>query len=184
MNPSPHHWKTWLAKRRRHKMHLPDHKRAAVLIGLTLEEQPKILLTVRSAHLPTHKGQIAFPGGKIEQGESIEDAALREAEEEVHLPPNNVTTLGRLDDEYTPTGYHVTPVLACFSPDVLLSCSDEVDQILWPPLYKLREQSGEPQQRKLTNGQIVELYTYYWQSYRIWGMTGRMIHTLLEEIEI
>lgn len=152
-------------------------------MGLTLETHPKMLLTVRSAHLPTHKGQIAFPGGKIEQNESIENAALREAEEEVHLSPNDVTILGCLDDEYTPTGYHVTPVVACFSPHISLACSSEVDRILWPSLDKLREQSGEPELKTLPDGQTIELYTYYWQTHRIWGMTGRMIHTLLQGME-
>jgi len=86
---------------------------AAVLVPIVLRAQPTVLLTERSAHLSTHSGQIAFPGGKCDPHDaSPEAAALREAYEEVGLPAHHVQVLGRLPIYVTGTAFSVTPVVA------------------------------------------------------------------------
>ncbi|NUQ17251.1 MAG: CoA pyrophosphatase, partial [Sphingomonas sp.] len=85
-------------------------KQAAVLIGITVREEPGVLLTVRREHLRAHAGQIAFPGGRLEQGEDPVADALREAHEEILLDPAAVELVGTIEPYRTVTGYVVTPV--------------------------------------------------------------------------
>ncbi len=115
LGPEGDPWADWQRGRTRQTLHLPHYRRAAVLVGLTREADPRVLLTLRSAHLPTHQGQISFPGGSLEVGEGVVQAALREAWEEVGLEKEGVTVLGELDDVFTPAGFHVTPVLCRLS---------------------------------------------------------------------
>src|SRR5215472_6843030 len=91
---------------------------AAVLVPLVNRESGlTVLFTERSPHLPDHPGQISFPGGRIDPGDSdARNAALREAEEEIGLPRERVTLLGDLADYDTVTGYRVTPVVGWVEP--------------------------------------------------------------------
>ena len=94
---------------------------AAVLIPIVqrdlAEGGPTILLTLRTAHLSTHSGQIAFPGGKVDRDDaSVRAAALREAHEEVGLEPRHAEVIGELPVYVTGTGFHVTPVVALVQP--------------------------------------------------------------------
>ncbi|GAA5512031.1 putative Nudix hydrolase NudL [Deinococcus carri] len=173
-------WAVWLSCRLRTPLHLPDYRRAAVLVALTRERDPRVLLTVRSADLPTHRGQISFPGGSLEARESPVQAALREAEEEVGLDPRMVTVLGELDDVFTPVGFHVTPVLARIPAEPRLTLTAEVAQIILPSLGELRSLDVVRETRLLPDGQRVPLYRYPWQGHDIWGMTARVLHDLLE----
>ncbi len=172
-------WEGWLAARRRQTLHLPDYRPAAVLVALTREADPRVLLTVRSSELPTHRGQIAFPGGSLEAGESVIAGAVREAWEEVGLDPATVTVLGEMDDVYTPAGFHVTPVLARVPAQPALKLSGEVDQLLLPTLSELRALTPTQENRQMPDGQPVILYRYPWQGHDIWGMTARVVHELL-----
>jgi 8-oxo-dGTP pyrophosphatase MutT (NUDIX family) len=174
-------WAGWLAGRRRQPLHLPQYRPAAVLVALTRETDPRVLLTVRSAALPTHRGQIAFPGGSLEAGESVTAAAVREAWEEVGLNPGGITVLGELDDVFTPAGFHVTPVLARVPAQPVLKLSGEVAQILLPPLSELRALRPIVETRQMPDGQPAVLYRYPWQGHDIWGMTARVLHDLLTD---
>lgn len=172
-------WATWLAARQRQPLHLPNYRRAAVLVALTREPDPRVLLTVRSTELPTHQGQISFPGGSLEAGESVVDAALREAWEEVGLAPATAGVLGELDDVFTPVGFHVTPVLARIPAQPTLRLSGEVAQLLLPSLSELRALTPTRETRHMPDGQPVVLYRYPWQGHDIWGMTARVLHDLI-----
>nr|WP_184025216.1 CoA pyrophosphatase [Deinococcus budaensis] len=174
-------WAVWLGGRTRTPLHLPEYRRAAVLVALTREPDPRVLLTVRSAELPTHRGQISFPGGSLEAGETPVQGALREAEEEVGLDPGSVTVLGELDDVFTPVGFHVTPVLARLPAAPRLALSSEVAAILTPSLGELRALTVLRETRALPDGQRVPLYRYPWRGHDIWGMTARVLHDLLEQ---
>ncbi|MFT2719814.1 NUDIX hydrolase [Deinococcus sp. A31D244] len=174
-------WALWVGERERRSLHLPTYRRAAVLVALTREVDPRVLLTVRSADLPTHQGQISFPGGSLEAGETPTQAAVREAWEEVGLDPAQVTVLGELDDVFTPVGFHVTPVLARVPAEPTLTLSGEVAQLLLPSLADLRATPVVRETRALPDGQRVPLYRYPWQGHDIWGMTARVLHDLLTD---
>ncbi|GGR55305.1 coenzyme A pyrophosphatase [Deinococcus seoulensis] len=174
-------WALWVGERGRRSLHLPTYRRAAVLVALTREVDPRVLLTVRSADLPTHQGQISFPGGSLEAGETPPQAAVREAWEEVGLDPAQVTVLGELDDVFTPVGFHVTPVLARIPAEPTLTLSSEVAQLLLPSLVDLRATPVVRETRSLPDGQRVPLYRYPWQGHDIWGMTARVLHDLLTD---
>ncbi|CAM3673602.1 NUDIX hydrolase [Deinococcus frigens] len=177
LEPDP--WEGWLSARRRQPLHLPEYRRAAVLVALTREVDPRVLLTVRSSELPTHRGQIAFPGGSLESGEGVVAGAVREAWEEVGLDPAAVTVLGEMDDVYTPAGFHVTPVLTRIPAQPLLRLSGEVAQLLLPPLSELRALTPTRETRRMPDGQLAVLYRYPWQGHDIWGMTARVLRDLL-----
>ncbi|MBB6098446.1 8-oxo-dGTP pyrophosphatase MutT (NUDIX family) [Deinobacterium chartae] len=169
----------WLRRRERLTLELPQFRRAAVLVGLTRERDPKVLLTVRSSELPSHKGQIAFPGGSLEPGESVREAALREALEEVGLLPATVSIIGEMDDTFTPVGFHVTPVLARIPAHSDYASSDEVAEILEVPLSELRALQPRRTERVGPDGRRYDIYAYPWRGYNIWGMTARILHSLL-----
>ncbi|WP_027482152.1 NUDIX hydrolase, partial [Deinococcus pimensis] len=171
----------WLGARERRALHLPDYRRAAVLVALTDEADPRVLLTVRSHDLPTHKGQISFPGGRMESGETPVEAALREAWEEVGLPGDVVDVLGELDDAFTPIGFHVTPVLARVPAGLTYRPNAEVSRVIEPTLGELRALPEVRETRELPGGERHVLYRFAWQGHDIWGMTARILHDLVRE---
>jgi 8-oxo-dGTP pyrophosphatase MutT (NUDIX family) len=113
---------------------------AAVLIPIVLRDAaaggPTILLTLRTAHLSTHSGQIAFPGGKVDANDAgVRAAALREAHEEVGLPHSHVQVIGELPVYVTGTAFLVTPVVGLVQPDFILKPNpEEVADVFEVPL--------------------------------------------------
>ena len=94
---------------------------AAVLVAITDRPEPGLILTLRHADMRTHAGQVAFPGGRIDDGEDAQAAALREAWEELGLDPRQVEPIAALDAYRTITGYAVTAVVAVVPPDLPLA---------------------------------------------------------------
>ena len=115
-------------------------KQAAVLFPIVLRgeqgTEPHVLLTQRTLHLSSHAGQIAFPGGKVDQDDkSIEATALREAQEEVGLAPHLVDIVGRMPSYITGTSFHITPVVGLVSPTHVVTPNPyEVDAVFEVPL--------------------------------------------------
>jgi 8-oxo-dGTP pyrophosphatase MutT (NUDIX family) len=156
---------------------------AAVLIAVTDRHQPGVILTVRRPDLRRHPGQIAFPGGRIDPGESAGQAAVREAHEEVGLDPADVRVAGLLDDYCTITGYQVTPVLALIAPDLPLEPHEaEVSDLFEAPLAHLLDPANHLRRSALFEGQERHYYEIAWKGRNIWGATAAMIVNLSKRL--
>ncbi|WP_217125773.1 NUDIX hydrolase [Hydrogenophilus thiooxidans] len=154
---------------------------AAVLAVLTPhpEQGVSVLLTRRTPHLYHHPGQISFPGGRVEAGETPEQAALREAQEEVGLAPERVTILGALPAYVTVTGYRVTPLIA-WSPAVGLLTPDpfEVAEVFFTPLDHFADPARYLRLSLTYAGQPRYYWAAPWRHYFIWGATAAMLRQL------
>lgn len=159
---------------------------AAVLIAVcNIGGISHVLLTQRTDHLSSHSGQIAFPGGKIDQGETPVDAALREAQEEVGLTGAEV--LGAFGTYYSGSGYAITPVVAVLSEEPQLVCSeDEVADAFWVPLAFLMDQRHHEVESLSFKGKERYFYVMPYddgaQQRRIWGVTAGIIRTVQERL--
>jgi 8-oxo-dGTP pyrophosphatase MutT (NUDIX family) len=155
-------------------------KAAAVLVGLVEREDGlQMLLTQRHAGLSKHAGQIAFPGGRIDPGETAMAAALREAEEETGLPPHHVEVLGYLDGYLTVTGYFVAPVVALLTDGFVTSPQPgEVDEVFEVPLSFLLDAANRETHMREWNGLTRRYYAYPYGERYIWGATAGMIKNL------
>lgn len=152
---------------------------AAVLVAVTERAEPGVILTVRRADLRTHAGQIAFPGGRIDPGESAPEAAVREAWEELALDPARVDLVAELDSYRTITGYSVTPVLSVIPPDLPLQAHDaEVADWFEAPLAFLLDPQNHLRQRVVFEGRERHYYEILWNGRRIWGATAAMLVNL------
>ncbi|MEE9314884.1 MAG: CoA pyrophosphatase [Rhizobiaceae bacterium] len=167
-------------------------KEAAVLIPIIDRDgEAFVLLTQRTEHLSSHSGQVAFPGGKIDEGESNEQAALREAHEEVGLNPADVEVLGTFGTYFSGSGYSVAPVVGMVRGIPKLNISeDEVADVFEVPLsFLMNDANHIPETREWKNKEI----TYYTMPYkdenldppverRIWGLTAGIIHMVQERL--
>ncbi len=157
-----------------------EHTPAAVLVAITDRAAPGVLLTLRTDHLRTHAGQVAFPGGRIDptDGGPVA-AALREAEEEIGLPPAAVTVVGTADPYRTVTGYEVLPVIGVIPPDLPLAPHEhEVAAIFEAPLAHLLDPANHLLRTAEWRGAARTFYEIPWQDRRIWGATAAMIVNL------
>ncbi len=157
-------------------------RQAAVLVPIVLHPEPGLLLTRRTRHLKHHSGQIAFPGGSMEEVDaSPEDAALRETSEEVGLGRAEIEPCGRLDTYITRTGFEVTPVIGLICPPYRLSLQEvEVESAFEVPLRFFLDPESRQMDSRLYAGKIRYFYAYPYNSYYIWGATAGMINNLVE----
>lgn len=154
-------------------------KAAAVLVGVMDNMGPSVLLTQRTATLSKHGGQIAFPGGRIDDGESPLQAAVREAEEETGLASRFIEPLGYLDGYLTITGYFIVPVVARILPGFSFTPqAAEVDDIFDVPLPFLLDAKNRETQTRDWKGMTRRYYVYPYQQRHIWGATAGMIKNL------
>jgi len=157
---------------------------AAVLIALTDRPEPGTILTVRREHLRTHAGQIAFPGGRIDEGEEAIAAALREAHEELGLEPAAVEPIGSIEAYRTVTGYVVTPVIGVVPPNLpLYPHEHEVADWFEAPLAYLLDPANQRRQSALFQGKERTYYEIVWNERRIWGATAAMIINLSRRLQ-
>ncbi|NIA71646.1 CoA pyrophosphatase [Pelagibius litoralis] len=156
---------------------------AAVLVPIIdYGDRLSVLLTRRSEELPDHPGQISFPGGRVDPGDSdAEDAALREAEEEVGLTRDRVRLIGRLDTYVIRTGYCVIPVIGLVAPPLSLQPeAGEVDEIFEVPLTFFLDAANRQTHSRVFHGKTRFFYAYPYGDYFIWGATAGMISNLAE----
>lgn len=160
----------------------PTLKRAAVLIPLVPNGNGwSLLFSRRSANLAAHSGQIAFPGGGVESGESLEAAAVREADEEVGIGAEHIELIGRLDDLVTNSGFLVAPFVGIIDErvDYVLQAS-EVDEVFEVPIEALL-QVAQPEVRYVTfRRKSYPAYFYRYEQHEIWGLTGRILKHFLD----
>jgi 8-oxo-dGTP pyrophosphatase MutT (NUDIX family) len=158
---------------------------AAVLVGLVEHEEGlTVLLTRRSDTLRSHTGQIAFPGGRCDPGETPWVTALREANEEVGLDPACVTLAGLLHGYQTVTGFHVTPVVGFIDPRATFTPSpEEVADVFETPFDFLMDPANHQRQHRETpSGERRHFYAMPWNDRFIWGATAGMLRSLYERL--
>jgi 8-oxo-dGTP pyrophosphatase MutT (NUDIX family) len=159
----------------------PDLRQAAVLLPLLKAPAGLyVLFTVRSGGLSSHAGQISFPGGGLDPGESAEEAAVRETFEETGLRVGPQALWGRLDDQLSPARFVVTPVVAALPwPQALTLSPFEVEEVFTAPLAELRDLEPESEERQLY-GLTRRIYFYRWRERLIWGMTANILKNFLD----
>ncbi len=163
----------------------PKLRDAAVLIPVVdHSDGATVILTQRTQALRNHSGQIAFPGGKIDpEDPSPEDAALREADEEIGLTGAHVDVIGRLPDYVSGSGYRIAPVLSVVRPGFALTINpDEVDAAFEVPLSFLMDPANHRQQSRTWNNQRRYFYEMPFGERYIWGVTAGIIRTLYERL--
>jgi 8-oxo-dGTP pyrophosphatase MutT (NUDIX family) len=157
---------------------------AAVLVPIIDAPEPRLLLTVRHADLRSHAGQIAFPGGRLDPSDDGPvAAALREAEEEVGLPRDNVKVIGVSARYQTGSGYDITPVIGVIPDGLVLAPHEaEVSDIFEAPLAHVLAAANQSTRFENFGGAAVPYYEIIWQDYRIWGVTARLIVHLSQRL--
>ncbi|SFP88943.1 CoA pyrophosphatase [Sphingomonas rubra] len=156
-----------------------DMMAAAVLIAVTDRPEPGVILTQRTDTLRHHPGQIAFPGGRVEPGEDAVAAALREAEEEIALPPAAVEIVGPVDRYRTVTGFDVVPVIGVVPPDLtLVPAEAEVASVFEVPLAFVLNAGNHRAGSGYWRGAERRFVEIPWQERRIWGATAAIIVNL------
>lgn len=158
---------------------------AGVLVPVFLAPHgAMVILTKRSSGLKHHPGQIAFPGGKVDDTDSdVIAAALREAQEEIGLAPENVDVLGTLPSHETVTGFDVVPVLGQVKDDFTsIPEPGEVDEVFYVPLSHLMNPLHYHVQSRLWRGQRRYYFTVPYGPYYIWGATARILRGLADQM--
>jgi len=158
---------------------------SAVLVALTEKNnQLNILFTKRAQHLKHHGGQISFPGGKVEPSDlSLTATALREAQEEINLHPNNVEVIGQLHPYQTITGFRITPIVAILKPDSAMTMDkNEVEEIFFVPIQHFFNENNNysiDMQHKTGNHKV---HFMPYKQHNIWGATAAIINDLSKHL--
>lgn len=158
---------------------------AAVLIAVTERDEPGLLLTHRPETMPSHPGQVAFPGGKLEDGEDAVAAALREAQEELAIDPAQVRIAGEATTFVTGSGFRLTPVLGLVPADIEIRPDPhEVADWFEAPLRHLLDRDNHKPKIGMFNGNERPYVEIDWQGHRIWGITAGIIAHLSHRLSI
>jgi 8-oxo-dGTP pyrophosphatase MutT (NUDIX family) len=159
----------------------PGERVAAVLVAVIEAPEPAIVFTLRAAHLSRHAGEMSFPGGVQEPGESLLDTALREASEEIGLDPTAPAMLGALPPIHTRvSGFLVVPWVAALPAPPALAASDhEIEAIVELPVARLGA-AERPMELPVDGGRTWTGWTYEVDGTTVWGATGWILHGFLE----
>jgi 8-oxo-dGTP pyrophosphatase MutT (NUDIX family) len=166
-------------------MPAPPLRPAAVLMPIVERPEPAVLLTRRTEHLPSHAGQICFPGGRFHPDDgTLVATALRELEEEVGLGASDIAVAGYLPPfETTVSGFLILPVVGFLGPDYTLKVNDgEVAEVFEVPLAFLVDPANHLPRRMEREGRMREYHDITFAGHVIWGATAAMIITLSERL--
>jgi 8-oxo-dGTP pyrophosphatase MutT (NUDIX family) len=157
---------------------------AAVLVPIVLRESLTVMLTQRSHEMPSHPGQISFPGGKTEECDtSPVDCALREAREEIGLTAELVEPLGFLDSYRTGTGFQISPVVALVQPDFpVVVDKREVLEVFEVPLRFLMDEANHQKHSRAWRGRQRSFYAIPYGERCIWGATAGMLRNMHQRL--
>ncbi len=162
-------------------------KHAAVLIPIVrIGDKDTLLFTRRTDRVETHKGQISFPGGVIDQTDTdVVDTALREAEEEIGISRDAVSVLGVLDDLETPTGFVITPVVGLIEKlPPLTPNTEEVEEIFQVGMEVFLDEAAVKTEVRPVGGIDRTIWYYTTGSHTIWGATAAIIRSLLRTMQL
>ncbi len=159
---------------------------AAVLVPLVTRDagDHSILLTRRSAELTSHRGQIAFPGGKIDASDaSPQAAAIRETQEEIGIPTSQIQILGKLPLYQTGTGFIISPIVGQLAPPYIFKADQaEVAEIFEVPLTHFLDKGAFERRAVKFEGQKREFWAVPYKDYFIWGATAAILKELAERL--
>ncbi len=163
------------------------YRQAAVLLPITRgseDAQSELVLTVRSANLKSHAGQISLPGGtKEEQDPDFKTTALRESEEEIGLRADQVEVIGRLGDMALPSGFQITPFVGLIDSGLQFAPSpDEVSDIFQAPLELILDPAAYRHSTMFVNSTERAILELMYEDYRIWGATAAILYHLANEV--
>ncbi len=161
-------------------------KDAAVLVPIIKRpEGASVLLTVRSSDMPSHAGQISFPGGRVQAEDRTRvDTALRETEEEVGIPRDAVDVVGELGIHQGGLGYAVTPVVGLVSPAApIVLCAREVAEAFEVPLDFVADLGNHVTEERVHKGVRYNMFAAPYENYHIWGLTAGILRTLAETLQ-
>jgi 8-oxo-dGTP pyrophosphatase MutT (NUDIX family) len=160
-------------------------KTAAVLVPFLDLPEPELVLTRRADHLPQHPGQVSFPGGAAEDDDgSAVQTALREAQEEIGLPPEAARPIGFLDRMDTISDYRVLPVVALVTPPVdWVLDRREVAEVFTIPVSVALDRQRYQGRTVHRDGQAYTIWSLDWQGYKVWGATAAMLMNLIARME-
>ena len=157
---------------------------AAVLMALTREDVPRLILTRRAQHMNSHAGEVAFPGGKCDSSDaSIIATALREAHEEIALEPSRVQIVGELGIFTSRIGMKVKPIIGLLDEMPMLQANpDEIESIFTVPLDVFLHQKPSYDHKVKYMGVNIAVPSFKHEGYVIWGLTGYMIVEFMRQV--
>ena len=185
MTITAEHIVSFLGRFQRKELKRPGLKKAAVLMLFYPKNgELYVLLTKRTEDVEHHKGQISFPGGSHDEVDNdLVVTALRESEEEIGLPRELVRVLGLFDEYETPSGFAITPVVACTEAlPPLRPHAAEVAEILEVPLSLFMDKRNERVEQRAPFGVPLNVYFYRFGEHEIWGATAAILRSFLRAL--
>lgn len=162
-----------------------DYPEAGILVPVTDNDlNPEMIFTLRSANLSTHRGQVAYPGGKRDPADlSLAATALRETHEEIGLPPEQVNLISPLSQVMSLHGIVVTPYVGVIPSDSILNPNpDEIESIFRVPLSFFLEDRRERTDKLSALNRTVYVPCYRWERYQIWGLSAVVLVEFLNAV--